>query len=54
MNKKVTNLTEKRENNRDKNEWTIEEIKKKTAEDLKKYRKISREIKNLKIFITDT
>ena len=43
MSKKVSDLTKAREEKRDKTDWTLEEIKKKAAEDFKKYRKISQD-----------
>jgi hypothetical protein len=45
MSEKVTDLIQKRQEKRDKNGWTLDEIKERAASDLKKYRKASSENK---------
>jgi len=43
MSKEVSDLSKAREEKRDKTGWTLEEIKRKAAEDFKKYRKASQD-----------
>jgi hypothetical protein len=45
MSKKVSELDQARESKRDRTGWTPEEIRRKAAEDFKKYRAVSRENK---------